>query len=83
MTHAACGTMENATRKCPRANTGTSVESAENRIAKLTAHEQRAEALKQRGKRPRFARQLLWDSNEEEIGPTALYSLMAAPLPFH
>jgi len=38
-------------------------------------------ALKRRGDRPRYARQLIWDLNEEEIGPTALYSLTADPLP--
>ena len=80
-THADYGMMENATRKRPRVSTGISVNSAEDRMSKETASVERSEVLKRRGDRPRYARQLIWGLNEEEIGPTVLYSLTADPLP--
>jgi len=81
LTHAAYGTMENARRKRPRASTDTFARPAEDHTAKMTVPETKSEALERRGHRPRFARQLIWDPDEEVIGPTAMYSLTAEPLP--
>jgi len=81
LTHAACGTKEDVRRKRPRVSTDTSARSAEAHTARVTALERRSEALKLRGDRPRYTQQLIWDSDKETIGPTALYSLTADPLP--
>jgi hypothetical protein len=81
MTHAACGTKEDVKRKCLRVSTDTSVNSVEAHTARPTALEGRSEVLKSRGDRPRYAQQLIWDLNEEEVGPPAMYSLTADPLP--
>jgi len=62
-------------------NIGTSVNFAKGHITKECAHEQNQEVLKLRGDCPWYARELLWGLDEEEIGPTALYSLTADPLP--
>jgi hypothetical protein len=57
------------------------VNSAEDRIAKEHVCKRNREVLKLRGDCPRSTRELLWGLDEEEIGPTALYSLKADPLP--
>jgi len=80
LTHADCGTMEDAKRKRPRASTDTSARSAEDHTARRTVLEEKSKALERRGNRPRFARQLICDSNEE-IGPMVMYSFTAEPLP--
>src|ERR1700676_5474396 len=81
LTLAACGTKEDVRRKRPHVSTDMSARSAEAHIARVTALERRSEALKLRGDCLQYTRQLIWDSDKETIGPTALYSLTADPLP--
>ena len=81
LTHAAYGMTENVRKRHRLVSTGTSARTAEDHIARPTALEEKSEALERRGHRPRFARQLIWDAVPEEIGPTAMYSLTAEPLP--
>ena len=80
-THAGYGTMASARKKPRLANIGTSAKSVGDRIARVTAIKKRSEALEHRGHHLRFAWQLIWDTDIEQIGPTAMYSLTAEPLP--
>ena len=81
LTHAAYGMTENVRKRHRLVSTGTSARTAEDHIARPTALEEKSEALERRGHRPQFARQLIWDADLEEIGPTTMYSLTAEPLP--
>jgi hypothetical protein len=57
------------------------VSSGEECITKEHAHEKNWEVPKLHGDHPWYAQELLWGLDEEEIGPTALYSLTVDPLP--
>ena len=81
LTHADFGTMENARRKRPRVNTGTFARTAEGPTAKPIVLEANRAVLDQQGHHPRFAWQLIWDSDEDQMGLTSTYSLTAEPLP--
>ena len=81
LTRAIYGTGENVRRKHPRVSTGTFAKTAEDPTAKLIVLMKKSAALERRGHHLRFARQLIWDSDEDQMGPTSMYSLTAEPLP--
>jgi hypothetical protein len=73
------GTAMHASFKPHDASTVISARSAEGNIGKATATEKKG--VLEHGRRPRYARELMWSNNEDIISPAAQYSLFANPLP--
>ena len=73
--------MENVRRKHPCVSTGTFAKTTEAPTAKLIVLEEKSAVLERRGHHPCFARQIIWDSDEDQMGPTSTLSLTAEPLP--
>ena len=81
-THADCsikGSVENRPLSVSTDMFASDVERRD--MPRRSAQAKRLEQYCVRGERPKHARKYLWKVSDEELGPTAGYSLTAKPLP--